>query len=130
MVVGGILCAAFPLAYLFLKLGGAPESVFWAANITMFISEFASVFILKKYIKYSISKYLLNVHARCLLVTAVSFIGPYFLFDKLMDEGFVRLIITTILTTISVGAVSITLGMNKEMRMKLILIIKTKITKR
>lgn len=129
MVVGSILCAAFPLAYIFLKLGYDANSVFWAANISMIISEIASVFILKKYIKYSISKYLLQVHCRCLMVCAVSFIIPYILYTRTMDEGFIRLIITCILTTLSVTITVYTIGMDKAMRKKIVQIISSKIRK-
>lgn len=128
MIVGGILCAAFPLAYLFLKLGGSPESVFWAANITMLLSEFASVIILKRYIKYSSINYLLSVHGRCALVTTISFALPYIIYDKLLDEGFMRLITTCILTTFSVILTSFYIGMNKGMRVKLVTLVKNRIT--
>lgn len=129
MVIGSILCAAFPLAYLFLKMGGSPESVFWAANITMAISEIASVFVLKKYIKYSILVYLTQVHGRCMVVTIISFIIPYFLFDKVFDEGFMRLLFTCVLTTLSVLISSFVFGMNKEMREKIIHIVYSKLKK-
>lgn len=119
LVVGSILCAAFPLAYLFLKMGMGPESVFWAANISMAVSEIVSVFILKRYISYSISSYLMNVHGRCTFVAVVSFILPYLFFDKFMEPSFMRLIVTCLFTTISVGLTVLTIGMDKDMRCKL-----------
>lgn len=129
IVVGSMLCTAFPLAYIFLKLGGSPESVFWAANITMFLSEIASVFILKKYIKYSLINYLLKVHIRCLAVTAISFIVPYLLFDSFMEESFLRLIITGSLTTISVVITCLYIGMDQDTRHNLFKLIANKIKK-
>ena len=129
MVVGGILCAAFPIAYIVLKLGGHPESVFWIANVTMLISEFASVFILKKYVRFSIPNYLLNVHGRCLLVTAVSFVIPYLIYDRIMDEGFFRLMTTIVLTSVSVAVASFTLGIDKNMRARLIVLFRKKVMK-
>lgn len=130
MVVGGVLCAAFPLAYLFLKLGGVPEMVFVAANISMIISEFVSVFILKKYIDYSIGNYLLNVHCRCFVVLIISFIIPYFLFDRFMQPSFMRLIITCIITTLSVIITSFCIGVNAEDRIKILNLLKSKILKK
>lgn len=127
MVVGIILCAAFPLAYLFLKLGMSPNAVFWAANITMFVSEFASVFILKKYIDYSISSYLIQVHGRCLLVSFISAIIPFFFFDKFMEPSFIRLLLTCVMTTLSIAVSVLAIGMDKEMRMKILTLIKNKI---
>lgn len=127
MVVGSVLCAAFPLAYLFLKLGMTPEAVFWAANITMFISEFASVIILKRYIRYSIPSYLLHVHGRCLLVSCISTVVPFFLYDKFMEPSFIRLLLTSVMTTLSIAVSVLTIGMDKEMRMKILTLIKNKI---
>lgn len=129
LVVGTILCLAFPLAYIFLKLGGNPESVFWAANICMIISEFVSMFILKRYIKYSVITYCMRVHFRCLLVTILSLIIPYFTFDKFMEPSFLRLIVTVIATTISICIVVWFVGIDKENKQKMVHIVKNKIKK-
>ena len=130
IVVGTILCAAFPLAYIALKFGGTPESVFWMANLTMFLSEFASVLVLKRYIDFSIRGYLSDVHGRCLLVAAVSFIVPYLLYDRWMDESFLRLLVTCTLTTASVAVTSLYLGMDRHLRSRLMQIIKKKISRK
>ena len=126
IVVGSILCAAFPLAYLFLKLGMAPEAVFWAANITMFISEFASVIILKRYIRYSVPSYLLHVHGRCLLVSCISAVVPFFLYDKFMESSFIRLLLTCITTTLFIVVTVLAIGMDKEMKNKMFVLVKSK----
>lgn len=127
LIVGSILCAAFPLAYLFLKLGMSPESVFWAANISMLLSELASVVVLKKYINYSIGSYFLHVHGRCFLVAILSAIVPYTLFDRFFEPSFGRLVLTCILTTLSILFMVFTVGMDKNMRHKIIKMIKQKI---
>ena len=127
IVVGSILCAAFPIAYVLLKIGGTPESVFWAANLTMVISEIASVLILKKYINFSIPFYFVEVHGRCILVALISFIVPYWIYDQWMDESFLRLVLTCITTSISVGITSLYVGMNKHTRDSLFRMLKFKI---
>lgn len=127
LVVGGILCLAFPLAYMLLKSGCRPESVFWAANLTMVVSEFASVAILRKYIDYSILDYLLKVHARCLLVTAASFLVPYCVYDKLMEPGFLRLLVTSMVSTVSIGILVWTIGLDKGLKETIITTIKNKL---
>lgn len=127
MVVGGILCMAFPLAYIFLKMGWKAESVFWAANITMLLSEVGSVIILKRYINYSIKSYMRTVHGRCLLITAISFVLPYLLYEKIGDESFLRVITTGLLTSLSIAITVYFWGLNKEMRLKIINIIRTRI---
>lgn len=127
VVVGTLLCGAFPLAYVFLKMGGEPESVFWAANITMLLSEFVSVFILRKYVEYNIADYLLNVHFRCAVVTAVSFVIPYLVYNRFMEPSFLRLVLTCCITTISIIATVWAIGMNKDMRQKVASFIKSKL---
>jgi len=130
ITVGTLLCLAFPLAYLFLKLGCEPESVFWAANITMFLSEFLSVFILRKYVRYSIPNYLLNVHLRCSIVALASFALPYVCYDKFMEPSIIRLITTCCISTISTAITVWFIGMNIETRAKAISFIKAKICKK
>lgn len=130
IIVGTILCAAFPLAYMALRLGGSPESVFWMANLTVVLSEFASVMVLKRYIDFSIGSYLSSVHGRCLLVAIVSFIAPYLLYDKWMNESFLRLLVTCLLTTVSVTLTSLYIGMDKHLRSKLIQIVKKKLIRK
>lgn len=127
IVIGTLLCCAFPLAYVFLKMGGEPESVFWAANITMLLSEFISVFIVRKYVEYNIADYLLNVHGRCAIVTGVSLLLPYFLFDRYMEPSFIRLMLTCCLTTLSIAATVWCIGMNKDMQQKTVAFIQSKI---
>ncbi|WP_281084975.1 MATE family efflux transporter [Segatella bryantii] len=127
IVIGTLLCCAFPLAYVFLRIGGEPESVFWAANITMLLSEFISVFIVRKYVNYNIADYLLNVHGRCTIVTVVSLLLPYFLFDRYIEPSFIRLILTYCLTTVSIAATVWCVGMNKDMRNKTVSFIQSKI---
>lgn len=129
VIIGSLLCSAFPLAYVLLKMGGRPESVFWAANITMFISEFVSVVILRKYVEYNVLNYLRNVHLRCFCVTIVSFIAPYFLFDKFMDPSFIRLIFTIIISSISIFITTWLIGIDKNMRQKILFIVKNKINR-
>ena len=129
ITVGIVLCLAFPLAYFFLEMGGCPESVFEAANISMIASEFVSVFVLKHFIDYSIIRYMCAVHGRCILVSFVSMVVPYLIYDKYMDAGIVRLLLTCIITTISVALSSLYVGMDKSMRQKLYSIFKIKITK-
>ncbi|MBO4828712.1 MAG: hypothetical protein J5534_04660 [Fibrobacter sp.] len=125
--VGLVLCSVFPISYVLLKLGNVPESVFYAANVTVFSSEFVSVKILKRYIDYSAIKYLLNVHLRCFVVMVLSSILPYYVYDSYMGESFARLVLTCLICFISICIVSCTIGMNKEMRNKMLNIIRSRL---
>lgn len=127
IVVGSILCCAFPLAYLFLEIGLSAESVFWAANICMIISEFVSVFILKRYVSYSATKYLVNVHGRCALVVLLSGLVPFLLYKQFMEQSFLRLVLTCIITTLSICIVVCSIGMKQNVKKKVLMAIKNKI---
>ncbi len=117
IAVGLVLCLVFPLAYLFLKLGGSPESVFWAANITMIVSELISSFILRKYTGWTLKNYLLNVHGRCFLVSLIVAAVLYY-FTRSMESSFVRLVITCLISIVFVGVTAYTIGINAIVRDK------------
>ena len=127
ITVGVVLCLAFPLAYIFLRKGGNPESVFWAANISMIASEIVSVIVLRRFIEFSMIKYFITVHGRCILVSAISIIIPLLIYDRILNPSFLRIILTCIITTISIGLTSLYIGMDHSLRVKLLTLVKTKI---
>ena len=116
VVIGLILCAAFPAAYVALHLGGSPESVFWAANISIAITEFVSPFILVRFVKMNIARYLLNVHGRCLLTVFVACAIPCVAYDKVFAPGFMRLLWTCAISTLSVGCAVLLVGVDGDTR--------------
>lgn len=130
ITVGIVLCLAFPLAYLFLRFGWSPNSVFIASNITMVVSEFVSVIVLRHFIKFSVYDYFMKVHFKCILVSFVSFSFAYIVYDKLGDSGFLRLVTTIIISIFSVGITSLYLGMDHNMRKTLFEIIRNKLIKK
>lgn len=127
MVVGTILCLALPGAYIVLKLGGNPNSVFWVAIFSMAISEIASMLIMKRIVECSVRNYVFNVHIRCLIVTIISLIIPLFLHEKILLYGFSKLLMTGILTTFSVLLTSYTIGLDRSMRQKINRLVKQKV---
>ncbi len=129
LVVGTILCLALPGAYVVLKMGGGPNSVFWTAIVAMSISEIAGIIIMKSRVDCSIKEYVVNVHLRCFVITSISLIIPLCIYDRIDLQGFYKLLTTGILTTISVLVTSYTLGLNKEMRIKINNLIKQKVFK-
>ena len=118
IVVGSILCGVLPVAYLLLKFGCEPESVFMAANVTMVVSEFVSALILKRYIDYSASKYLMEVHGRCILVACLSILMPVMIYDKWLEPTFGRLVLTVFITSISIITVVFAVGIRSGVRRK------------
>lgn len=115
IVVGSIMCAVFPLAYCCLKLNFPPESVFVCANITMIIAEVASTFILRKYVKFSVLNYFLQVHCRCLLVVFLAIPILYFI-HSLIPTDSIRLIIMIVASLAIISVLAITLGIDNNSR--------------
>lgn len=130
ITVGIVLCMAFPLAYVFIESGGSPECAFWACIISMALSEIVSVFVLKHFVIFSLTKYLTQVHGRCIVVSIISFIICYSLYNKNpLESSFLHLICTCALTTVVVIITSFYVGMDVEMRLKIVTEIKKKLLK-
>ena len=130
IVIGTILCLAFPLAYVILKVGGNPDSVFWTAIATMFLSEIAGIILFKRIIaNTSIRTYVIKVHLRCWLVTVISLVFPLMVYESVPVDGFIRLVLTMVLTTVSILLVSYNLGIDKALKLKIIQMFKRKIFK-
>ena len=129
ITAGIVLCFAFPLAYIFLKLGGEPECVFIASIISMLIAEIVSAFVLKSIIDFSVIQYFIKVHGTCFLVMGISFGISYILYDSIMPPSFVRLLTTCVISTISIGVCSLYIGMNSSMRNMVYSTIKKKFLK-
>ena len=127
IVVGTILCLAFPMAYVVLKMGYDPNSVFWTAIASMLLSEVASIIIMKSRINYSVRSYVFNVHVRCLIVTGLSLAIPLTVHNHISIQGLAKLIIITMITTFSILLVSYYAGLDKGMRQKINGVIKNKI---
>lgn len=118
ITVGIILCSVFPIAYILMRMGFAATSVFIALIVTTFLAEVVAVFVLRKYIKFSVASYWAQVYGRCILVAACSIL-PVYAVHTAMTEGFVRLIAVS---ATSLGVVSIfvyTVGIDRGTRIAL-----------
>lgn len=118
VTVSIMVCMAFPLGYIFLKNGGSPETVFVAGLITIFLSDLIGIAVLRKYIKFNVCSYILNVHVRCIVVLIISLLLPYFVYNKIMAPCFLRIIVTGMITSISIIFTCYIIGMDRYMRNK------------
>jgi hypothetical protein len=73
ITVGIILCSIFPVAYVLLRMGFDATSVFVALIAITFIAEVVAVFVLRRYVKFSVAQYWIQVYGRCALVAALSY---------------------------------------------------------
>lgn len=88
-----------PIAYLFLRLGYAPESVFIIAIVFTIIQQIVSIFIVQKLVPFSVVSYTFQVIVPLLVVTAISFIIT-FVISRQMEYGLVRLIVVVLLSSV------------------------------
>ena len=71
-LIGGILLTIVPVAYIVLKWGGSPESVYIVYFIISIIAFIARLMVVKPLIQLSISSYFMYVIFPCLLVLSVT----------------------------------------------------------
>lgn len=82
-VCGGLLLCIVPIAYIVLKLGGNPESVYIVHGCIAVITQIARVYMMRNLIDLPMMTYLKNVIAPILMVAVSSFILPFFVYQNL-----------------------------------------------
>ncbi len=92
-VCGGILLAIVPIAYIVLKLGAPPTSVFIVHLIIGIITLIARLIIIQKLIHLSMNSYIKIVISRIILVGATSVIFPIIIKILLTESLFSFIII-------------------------------------
>lgn len=119
VIVGSTLCLSFPFAYVCLRLGCQPESVFWCTIASMITGGILEMFVLRHYHNYDILSYVVVVYGRSILVIVISSIIPFAVYSRYMEPCFIRMILTGIITTASVSVCVLYLGMSSDDRKRL-----------
>lgn len=126
------LCAAstklsiLPIAYLCLFWGYSPTSVFIVQFCVEVFAKFVNVWITHKQIHYSIKSYLMQVILPIARVALVALLLPL-LISIFMEDGLYRLIVLSILSVIWSIIIVLFLGMNKQEREYVFILVKKKI---
>lgn len=110
-VIGGLLLLIVPIAYIVLKLGGNPESVYIVHGCIAIIAQFARVYMMRNLIDLPMMTYFRNVIVPILLVSISSFIIPW-LVHMNMSDGVVRFFVVCFLSVVSALTCSYFLGTN------------------
>ena len=103
VTMGILLVSILPIAYVVLKMGGAPWSVFVVYLVIAVIGYFVSLYLILPMIKLSIKDYIKYSIKRCLLVLMLSLVIPLlmkFLIDENLLFSILNIILSVILTTI------------------------------
>lgn len=114
-IIGGILLSIVPVAYIVLKLGGDPTSVYVVHLCICIIAFIARLLIIKPMIHLSIKEYFISVISPCLFVTLLSF-GFSYLMHRALPEGLTYTFVMCIASVVIVSAFSYGLGLTNNER--------------
>ena len=115
IISGGLMILVVPVAYVVLKMGGAPWTVFAAYLLISIFAYIATIRIVLPQIHMSVKDYTLHVLKPCSFVLLLSLIAPVIM-KQLTDTGIWLSLLTITITVISTGVLCYTIGIDKEMR--------------
>lgn len=127
-ITGILQLTNLPISYYLLRIGFSPISTLVIAILISQICCFTRVIILNKITGYSIRKFILEVYLKIIMIGLISACIPI-LITHLMEESLLRLIVTCLTTLIGTGIIILYLGCSINERKRILLFIKTKITK-
>lgn len=106
-----VIMSVLPIAYIFLKLGCPPESVFYVSFFVGIIAQLTRIYVIKRIIpEFSYSKYWNMVISRCLLlvITSVLLLLTAEHYALFMIPSFLDLVFLVILTACLVFVIGLT----------------------
>ena len=119
VIVGSVLCLSFPCAYICLRMGCQPESVFWCTIGSMVVGGTLEMFVLRYYHQYNVFSYVVGVYGRCVLVIVLSSILPVAIYTRYMKPCLARMLLTGMITTVSVVFFALFVGMSSADRLQI-----------
>ena len=114
-LIGGILLSIVPIAYIVLKLGGSPASVYVVHLVICITAFLTRLWVIKPMIKLSIRQYFSIVILRCAFVFAVS-LPLCLLVKRLFPEGILSTIIVCVVCVLVTSVTSYILGLDRGER--------------
>ena len=112
-VITSLFCLLIlPFSYIYLRYFNNPVGVFFIMLSIIAINYIISLFILKTIMEFSLLRYIKDVVFPLMLSSVVSIVIPI-LAHYLISPGFLRLLIVTILSIISVGLTFYLISLNK-----------------
>lgn len=118
-----VICLILPAAWVALKLGCDPTSVYWVSLLLTIINQAVCNLLLKKVFSYSIREYCRCVIVPCVLFSIVATIVPYII-TIIMDESIIRAILLLIISLLTSGAAAYFIVFNDSERQMVLSFIK------
>ena len=105
-----------PVAYLFLKMGFQPESVFIVSIVFNIIQQIVSLIIVNKLVPFSIKEYIVRVWVPLSIVVLIAVI-PLLGIHSFMSQGFLRLCIVVVVSSFVIMGLSYCAAFNNSERL-------------
>lgn len=115
IISGGLMILIVPAAYIVLKMGGAPWTVFAVYLLISILAYIATIFIVLPEIHMGMKDYTLHVLKPCAFVAVLSLIAPVIM-RQITTTGIWLSLLTIVVTVISTGILCYTIGFDEEMR--------------
>ena len=112
-------CLVFPLSWVAFEVGCPPETTYMIYIAVYFLLNFVRLYMAKGLLSFPIKLYLSDVILRVIIVSSLSFVLPLLVVFSL-DEGFLRLCITCIVSLLSTVFVIFVFGLQKTERTKIL----------
>ncbi|MCD8297758.1 MAG: lipopolysaccharide biosynthesis protein [Prevotella sp.] len=114
-VVGGILLSIVPIAYIVLKLGGRPMSVFIVHLCICIVAFIVRLLIVRPMINLSLTQYFRKVIIRCIKVTILAVMLPVLLYI-IMPNTIMSFLCVCVVCVFSVSVISYMIGLDNSER--------------
>ena len=111
----GIKILIVPVAYIVLKMGGAPWTVFIVYLLITILAYISIIYIVLPRIYMDMKDYFIHVLKPCSFVLLLSLIAPMVM-KQLTDSGLLFSFLNIIVTVLCTGVFCFTIGLDKEMR--------------
>ena len=111
-IIGGLLLSIVPIAYIVLKLGGNPLSVYIVHLSICVVAFIARLLIIRPMIHLSLRKYFISVILPCAFVAVSSFVVSYVIYN-IIPSGIGGSFIVCCLSAISVAVFGYFVGLSK-----------------
>lgn len=126
LITNGILLLICPVSYILYKQGTIPETATIVYIFFLTITIIISAYLLRSMVMLNFQSFLKNVLYKIIIVSMIAFGIPYPI-HCLMEEGWRRLLLLSLLSLLSSSFTIFIIGINKQERIFILNIIKSKI---
>ena len=107
-----IVLMIIPVSYIALAAGYPPETVFVCQFVFMLLSAFIEIVMVSKKLDFCMELYIKKVVIKILFVTILSSITPLLLYYSMLENSY-SFVVVTLVSILSVGAVSLLFGIEE-----------------